>query len=124
MGSSASRAVQDWRAEVVNMGRCKVADGARSLHAGFVGFPTKPSVDSFLVWTSKPSPEARGDGDGDPGASGSFEAGARGVIAGLASMLSKAAVEACPLDEDLTKMPLRGCIFIYVVGVAWSFTSL
>ena len=40
------------------------------------------------------------------------EGGARGVIAGLASMLSKAAVEACPLDEDLTKMPLRGCIFI------------
>ena len=38
--------------------------------------------------------------------------GARGVIAGLVSMLSKAAVEACPLDEDLTKMPLRGCIFI------------
>ena len=34
------------------------------------------------------------------------------MIAGLASMLSKAAVEACPLDEDLTKMPLRGCIFI------------
>ena len=75
MGSSASRAVQDWRSEVVNMGRCKVADGARSLHTGFVGLPTKPSVDSFLVWAAKPSPEARGDGDGDPGALGSFEAG-------------------------------------------------
>ena len=74
MGSSARRVVQDWWAEVVNMGRCKVADGARSLHAGFVGLPTKPSVDGFLVWASKPSPEARGDGDGDPGASGSFEA--------------------------------------------------
>ena len=74
MGSSVSRAVQDWWAEVVNMGRCKVAVEARSLHARFVGLPTKPSVDGFLVWASKPSPEARGDGDGDPGASGSFEA--------------------------------------------------
>ena len=74
MGSSASRAVQDWRAIVVNKGRCKVADGARSLHAGFVGLPIKPSVVGFLVWASKPRPEARGDGDGDPGVSGSFEA--------------------------------------------------
>ena len=75
MGSSASRAVQDWRAEVVNMAECKLVDRARSLHAGFVGLPTKPSVDGFLVWASKPSSKARGDGDGDPGASGSFEAG-------------------------------------------------
>ena len=74
MGSSASRAVQDWRVEVVNIGRCKVADRGRSLHAGFVGLSTKPSVDGFLVWASKPSLEARGDGDGDPRASGSFEA--------------------------------------------------
>ena len=94
------------------MGRCQVADRGRSLHAGFGGLPTKLSVDGFFVWATKPCPEARGDGDGDPGASGSFEAGARGVIAGLASKLSKAAVEACPSDEDLTKMPLRGCIFI------------
>ena len=65
-----------------------------------------------MVWTSKPSAEARGDGDGDQGASGSFEAGGTWRDRGLASMLSKAAVEACPLDEDKTKMPLRGCIFI------------
>ena len=65
-----------------------------------------------MVWTAKPSSEARGIRDGDPGASGSFEVGARGVIAGLTSKQSKAAVEACPLDEDLTKMTLRGCIFI------------
>ena len=56
------------------MVRCKVADGARSLHAGFVGLPQNHRVDGLLVWVAKPSPEARGDRDGDPGASGSFEA--------------------------------------------------
>ena len=44
------------------------------MYAGFGGLPTKPSMEGFLVWASKPSPEAQRDGDGDPGASGSFEA--------------------------------------------------
>ena len=70
------------------------------MHAGFGGLPTKPSVDGFLVWASKPSPEARGDGDLIRELREDSRRGARGVIAGLASMLSKAAVEACPLDED------------------------
>ena len=58
----------------MDMGRCKVADQDRSLHAGFVGLPTKPSVDGFLVWAANPSSEPRYDEHGDLGASGSFEA--------------------------------------------------
>jgi hypothetical protein len=38
--------------------------GGRTEHAGFGGFPTKPSEDGFLVWASKPSPRAQHDGDG------------------------------------------------------------
>jgi hypothetical protein len=38
--------------------------GGRAEHAGFGGFPTKPSEDGFLVWASKPSPKAQRDGDG------------------------------------------------------------
>ena len=75
MGSSASRAVQDWRAKVVNMGRCKVVVEPEAYTRGLVVCPQNHQEDGFLVWAAKPSPEARGDGDGDPGASGSFEAG-------------------------------------------------
>ena len=104
MGSSVSRMVQEGRVEVMDMGRCKVAVLGRSLHAGFGGLPTKPSVDGFLVWASKPRAEARRDEDGDPGASGSFETGVRGVIAELASRLSKSAVEACPLNGNIRRL--------------------
>jgi hypothetical protein len=38
--------------------------GGRAEHAGFCGFPTKPSENGFLVWASKPSPKAQHDGDG------------------------------------------------------------
>ena len=75
MGSSASRAVQEEQVEVIDMGRCKVAVRGQSLQAGFGGLPTKPSEDGFLVWASKPRPKAQRDGDGDLGASGSFEVG-------------------------------------------------
>jgi hypothetical protein len=33
--------------------------GVRAEHAGFGGFPTKPSEDGFLVWASKPCPKAQ-----------------------------------------------------------------
>ena len=51
-----------------------MAANNRSLYAGFGGLATKPSEEGFSVWASKPSPKAQRDGDGDPGASGSFEA--------------------------------------------------
>ena len=39
--------------------------------------------------------------------------GARGVITRLASRLCKSVVEACPLDEDLTILPLMGVYLLF-----------
>jgi hypothetical protein len=44
--------------------------GGRTEHAGFGGFPTKPSEDGFLVWASKPSPRAQHDGGHAAGSHG------------------------------------------------------
>ena len=83
------------------------------LARGVCWFAHKTIGGRFLGLGRKTKSEARCDGDGDPGASRSFEVGARGVIAGLASRLSKSAVEACPLDEDLTILPLRGVYLLF-----------
>jgi hypothetical protein len=56
---------KSWTIESVRGGgRVKSLAGGRAEHAGFGGLPTKPSEDGFLVWASKPSPNAQHDGDG------------------------------------------------------------
>jgi hypothetical protein len=71
--------------------RCTVAvesrglAGGRAEHAGFGGFPTKPSKDGFLVWASKPSPKAQHDGDGIRACREASKRRTRGGIAWLAS---------------------------------------
>jgi hypothetical protein len=69
--------------------RCTVAVESRGLvggrdeHAGFGGFPTKPSEDGFLVWASKPSPKTNttetGSGRVGKLRSGGHAAGSHGL---------------------------------------------
>jgi hypothetical protein len=59
--------------------------GGRAEHAGFGGFPTKPSEDGFLVWASKPSQKVQHDGDGIRACREASRRRTRGGIAWLAS---------------------------------------
>jgi hypothetical protein len=85
--------------------------GGRAEHAGFGGLPTKPSEDGFLVWASKPSPEAQHDGDRIRACREASKRRTRGGIAWLASGGRGGAAKAWPSDGKTHKH--------YITALAW-----
>jgi hypothetical protein len=89
--------------------RCTVAAesrglaGGRAEHAGFGGFPTRPSEDGFLGWASKPSPKA------PQLRSGGHAAGSHGLRREDAGC-SKGVAVRWQDPQTLHKCPCVGCI--------------
>ena len=90
--------------------------------AGFGGVPTKPSVEGFSVWASKPSSKAQHDGDGIWVCREASKRGTRGVIAELASgghearwmrgrpMEIPTTFPKCPYTRSYNTSPRRGIL--------------
>ena len=82
--------------------------------AGFGGLPTKPSVEGFSVWASKPSPKAQHDGDGIRVCREASKRRTRDVIAVLASRGREVRWRRgrpMALPTTLPECPLGVCIF-------------
>lgn len=94
------------------------------LCAWFVCLTTKPSKDVFSILVSKSSSKAQRVRDDIRVHWEASKQRTRAVITEFASEGSKVTVDVCPFDghiDNLTILPLRGCVTSIILGITWEF---